>query len=488
MSERLTFNYGTSGHRGEAPVAPGRQSEPARQELVRPETGAVRTAVVPPERRELAFTGLLAFTALLFFRPQDQIPALNPLHLAEIAALFALAAMVFGRVRRGLSITRVTPELAAVVGLGGLILATAPFSIWMGGSVRTFTEVYVKIILIFILMVNTLTTPKRIDRFLWLIVLVSGYIAMRAVADYLRGTNLVENGRVQGAVGGMFKNPNDLALNMVAVMPFAALFAMRSIGAVRRLVAALAGVFMMGAVIASQSRSGTIGLAMMILVLGAYMARRRPAIVLAGVFAFVLALPLLPSSYWNRVSSITDQSRDETGSREARRILLKESFTAFLEHPITGVGAGQFKNYNPEGRQEAWRESHNVILQVAAELGIGGLGLLLFLIGRAALAGRYIRRLLRRASPRAPGGGAAPAVITAEERSWVELYISAATAAMVGWLFCALFASVAYNWTFYYLLALAIAPREFLLQRLAATKPQQTAAIAPSMQVHAAHV
>ena len=40
------------------------------------------------------------------------------------------------------------------------------------------------------------------------------------------------------------------------------------------------------------------------------------------------------------------------------------------------------------------------------------------------------------------------------------------TAAVAGWFFSTLFASVAYNWTFYYLLALAIAPREILLDRL----------------------
>jgi hypothetical protein len=31
---------------------------------------------------------------------------------------------------------------------------------------------------------------------------------------------------------------------------------------------------------------------------------------------------------------------------------------------------------------------------------------------------------------------------------------------------CALFASVAYNWTFYYLLALAATPRDVLLDRI----------------------
>ena len=229
MAERLAFGYGTLGHRGETPSV---RLQPATDTVyTTPAPAAIAgTTAGAPDRRELAYTGLLAFTALLFFRPQDQIPALNPLHLAELSALVALAAMVFGRLRRGLSVTRVTPELVGVVALGLVILAMSPFSIWMGGSVQTFTDVYVKIILIFILMVNTLTSPKRIDRFLWLIVIASGYIGFRAVVDYARGINLVENGRVQGAVGGMFKNPNDLALNMVAVMPFAALFAMRSIG------------------------------------------------------------------------------------------------------------------------------------------------------------------------------------------------------------------------------------------------------------------
>ena len=472
MNERLVFGYGTSGHGGEAPSTRLSQA-PA---VATPASAAPGPAPARRERRELAYTGLLGFTALLFFRPQDQIPILNPLHLAELSALVALAAMVFGRLSRGLNVTRFTPELGAVVGLGVLILATAPFSIWMGGSVHTFTDIYVKIILIFVLMVNTLTTPKRIDRFLWLIVIASGYIGFRAVFDYARGINLVENGRVQGAVGGMFKNPNDLALNMVAVMPFAALFVMRSIGVLRRLIAAGCALMMLGAIVGSQSRSGTIGLAIMVLFLGAHLLRRRPGMAIAGALALVLALPLMPSSYWHRLSSITDQSQDETGSREARRILLKESFRAFLEHPITGVGAGQFKNYDPEGRQEAWRESHNIVLQVAAELGIFGLGLLFFLIGRAAMAGRSTRRLLRKAAD----------VISPEERTWLLWYTAATTAALAGWFVCALFASVAYNWTFYYLLALAIAPREVLLQRLYGTRRAAKPSMMPAMQVREA--
>ena len=470
-----------AGQDGKTPPpgsAPPASQDTSTTEAPRPLAQVVSRA----ERTDWAFTGLLAFTALLFFRPQEQIPLLNPLHLAEISALLALAAMVMGRMGRGLSISRYTPELGGVLLVGFTILATAPLSIWPGGAIATFTEIYSKIILIFILMLNTLTNPKRIDRFLWLIVFASGYIALRAVGDYARGINLVENGRVQGSVGGMFKNPNDLALNMVAVMPLATALAMRSRTMIGRLAAAACALVMVGAVVVSQSRSGTIGLAVMIVILGGSIARRKPAIAVAGVLALFLALPLMPASYWHRISSITDGSQDETGSREARRILLRESFQAFLSHPLTGVGAGQFKNYDPEGREQAWRESHNVVLQVAAELGIVGLGGFLFLVGRAVMSPAKTRRLLkvaggipgRRKKQLDPG-----AVVTPAESEWLRSHTSAMIAALAGWFFCALFASVAYNWTFYYLLALAVAPREFLIDRLGLSRaPRNTAASA----------
>jgi hypothetical protein len=58
----------------------------------------------------------------------------------------------------------------------------------------------------------------------------------------------------------------------------------------------------------------------------------------------------------------------------------------------------------------------------------------------------------------------------AQEIEWFEWHSAAMTAALVGWFFCALFASVAYNWTFYYLLALATIPCALLEHRLAAPR------------------
>jgi putative inorganic carbon (HCO3(-)) transporter len=491
MSERLAFGNGTSGRVGDPPSRNNRiDSSRLRAEPAASAAPSTHRARSTDTKADAAFIGLMIFTALLFFRPQDQVRALNSLHLAELSALGALAAMVFGRLGRGLTVSRLTPELCGVVLMGGLILATAPFSIWPGGSVSTFTEIYSKIILIFVLMVNTLTSRKRVGQFVWLIVIASGYIAFRAVLDSARGINLVENGRVQGAVGGMFKNPNDLALNMVAVMPLAASLSLRAVTLIGRAGAALCALFMFGAIIASQSRSGTIGLAVIALIMGVYLVRRTPAVACASVLALFLALPLLPTSYWHRLSSITDESQDDTGSREARQTLLRESFRAFLQHPLTGVGAGQFKNYDPEGREQPWRESHNVVLQVAAELGIVGIFTLLYLIARAGMAGRQTRRLLRRTSGppvRGSRGRLAASVVTPDEAEWFRGHSGAMTAALAGWFFCALFASVAYNWTFYYLLALATAPREILSDRLTGMR-RATPVPEPAARLQAARV
>ena len=149
MNERLAFSFGKERHDASAP---------ARAAIARPEPVLARADAVPAEaKKDWAYLGLLTFTALLYFRPQDEITPLALVPLAEIAALSALAAMVFGRISKGLTFTKVTPELIGVFALAGVILLTVPFSIWPGGAVQTFTDLYIKILLIFMLMINTLT-------------------------------------------------------------------------------------------------------------------------------------------------------------------------------------------------------------------------------------------------------------------------------------------------------------------------------------------
>ena len=179
------------------------------------------------EPRDWGYAGLLAFTAVLMPRPQDTLPFLDPFHLAEVCAIIGIAPMVLHRfAQRPAGVPRharddrpdrLRPRHPV-----------APCRSRSGRAARfgLFTDSYLKLLVVFVLMMNTLTTPKRIEQITWLIVLCCGFIAARSVFDYARGVNLVEGNRLAGPVGGIFGNPNDLAMNMVTFLPAAAVIAL----------------------------------------------------------------------------------------------------------------------------------------------------------------------------------------------------------------------------------------------------------------------
>ena len=344
----------------------------------------------------------------------------------------------------------------------------------MGGAVGTFTELYVKVMLIFVLMVNTLTSPKRIEQFTWLLVIASGYIAFRAVLDYARGINLIENGRVQGVGRRHVQEPERSGAEHGRVPAARASFlVLRPVSMLKRALAAAVrrsdGRRDRRVAVAQRlrrpRRDGARARRVQLLkrkpglVVGRR-ARRRPGAAAAARRRTGSASPASPTRTWTRPAR----------ARRAR-CCCSESFDAFVEHPLTGVGAGQFKNYKPEGRVEAWRESHNVVLQVAAELGILGLVVFGFLVV-ARVRTRRCRRggccaPLRPAAARRAAAAAGRSAGRGGTRDAQPRMPRRSSAALAGWFVCALFASVAYHWTFYYLLALAVAPREYLLARVA---------------------
>jgi O-antigen ligase len=422
------------------------------------------------EPRDWGYAGLVAFTVVLLFRPQDSIPGLGSIHIAEICAGVGLAPMLLDRFRHQRPMLRVTTEVATLALFGAVMLATAPFSVWPGGALGTVIDLYLKVLLVYILMTNTLTTPKRLEFLTWIILVSVGYVAIRGLIDYARGLNLLEDGRLSGPIGGIFGNPNDLALNMVTFLPVAVITSISPRhSAVRRLTACVIGALMLVATVLTKSRGGAIGLAVMLVSLVLLGRKVRPGFIVAAVGVIVLSMPLMPSAFWARMSSILDEQQDQreyTGSREARRELMQEGIDVFVERPLTGVGVGQFQNYNPAWRKERWREAHNALIQVASETGILGLLAFSFLIVRAFIAARSTRLMLRgprrRGSPDPLAG-----VMSARDRIVLSDHATAMTIALIGWFTCALFASVAYNWTFYYLLALIASGHELTRDRLA---------------------
>src|SRR4029078_4655346 len=76
------------------------------------------------------------------------------------------------------------------------------------------------------------------------------------------------------------------------------------------------------------------------------------------------------------------------------------------------------------------------------------------------------RRLLKKLRPSSrTGRGAATEAagpLSDYDTGLCDAHSAAMIASLFGWFVCSFFASVAYSWTFYYLLALAATPREML--------------------------
>jgi putative inorganic carbon (hco3(-)) transporter len=473
--ERLTFNI--SKGRGRQPLVGSRPGAAAPRTAPASRYAAVksRVAAAVRERYDWDYLWMVAFTAVLFFRPQDHLPALAPLHLAELTAIAGLAAMAARRMTSGQPIAKINPEVVGVIALGGVIVFTIPFSFWPGGSLALFSDVYVKIILIFALMISTITTPRRLSQMTWLIIVICGYLSVRGIYDYMRGVNLMEGDRLRGAVGGFMENPNDLAMNLIVFMAPALIIVFQENRVFRRLVAAGIVLVMAVAIVLTKSRAGFIGIAAMGVVVLYYVLRERPAVVFALIFAALIATPVMPTAFWDRMASITNPDEDQTGSRQQRIQLYRQGLQVFAENPITGIGAGQFVNYEGDMMVVRWRVTHNVWLQVAAELGIFGFCAFAFLVWRAFSSCFAARRAIRGPTRRSPG---VTTTLTPQEQKIIDMNAKAMLAGLAGWLVCAFFASVAFNWTFYYVFGLAVAGREIARQRRTIPEPAEKPAVA----------
>jgi O-antigen ligase len=246
---------------------------------------------------------------------------------------------------------------------------------------------------------------------------------------------------------------------MVTFLPAAIVVAMsprHSVG--KRGLAAVMAALMLATIVFTKSRGGMMGVVAAIAAIAVLGGSVRKGIGTMTVIAVLVAVPFVPSSVWDRMSTIMDEAGDKqfTGSREARQHAMEDGINAFLTFPFSGVGAGQFKNYNPPERQTRWLETHNVLIQVASETGLAGLLAFLFLIARAAMAAWTTRQTVRN---RTWLGVMKKARAEDAARALGE-HTLGMTAGLAGWFVCAMFASVAYNWTFYYVLALLVAGRE----------------------------
>lgn len=393
----------------------------------------------------LTFACLFVFSIVLFLRPYELIPALSSFKsMAFWIGIVTLAVYAVSQVATDGNLTARPREVNMVLLVGLAALLSIPMAIDPGEAWKEFSEVVIKTVLIFIVIVNVVRTEGRM-RLLWFLILgVSIYLSVNVIADYQSGVFKIgaaetNTQRVMGVIKGLFDNSNDLALHLVTIIPIAFVLGIEKKGLIRKAVYFPITLLMVAAVIITFSRGGFIGLIAMTLVLARKLSRRNKTAAMATlVLGVVFFLAVAPASYSGRLATIFDSASDITGSSSQRTQVLKRSVLVALRYPIFGVGIG---NFHHKSFQELG--THNAYTQVAAETGIAAMVCYIILLVHPLRKLRMIEREM----------------FERNESSRYYYLAIGLQASLVGYMVASFFAAVAYQWYIYYLVGYAIALR-----------------------------
>ena len=335
-----------------------------------------------------AFFWLSAFFVVYCARPEDWIPGLRYLPLAKISGIFALVGLVLsaGRAKRGL---RDLPrEFFYLCWMMSFLFAAALLSpAWKGGALlktMDFTKVVVAWVLAFLVISNFARLRK-------IIFIQTASVAVIAVVSVLKGRS---HPRLDGVIGGIYSNPNDLAFAIVLSLPFCVAFLLNTKKLTHKAIWFGAMLAMCGALFLTASRGGFITL----MIAGAVglwhfgIKKKRPQLIVAVALITIVIGVVAGSRLRSRFIAISGEASDAVdvgahGSFEKRKLLIEQSFTTMAHYPL-GIGMGNFTNYSG-----TWQEVHVAYLEIAVEGGIGAaiLYLLFFASGFANL--RHWRRM-----------------------------------------------------------------------------------------------
>ena len=357
------------------------------------------------EQAKLAFAFLWTFTFVGFGRPQDLLPALEALHLTLASATLGLVAYL-GALFMGRARLLWSTNLLLVLFLTAWFMVGIPFAYYRRGSFEAFTQSWLRTLVFFFLLTQTLTTISRVKKILWA-VLSSELIASLASILLQGRAELQEGDRLAGVNQGLL-GLNYLGITFSVILPFWAALYLSRISVPQRILLALALCSTMWTVVLTASRGGFLGFLIAAALTWWFVlrgSRRGRALAVLIPFGLIIVLVKAPDVFWSRLETIwTDSSATDVhsvwpqpgknptskkldaesaeDSTRGRELLLENSLKYTAEFPVFGLGIGGFSTYNGKllHQADAWHGTHNTFTQMSSEGGIPALILFLWLL------------------------------------------------------------------------------------------------------------
>lgn len=303
------------------------------------------------------FYGLLLYIFLLYFRPQDFIPALGKLRIMLILAVFVIVSLLTNKILRKKPIGIFTMRQNVFM---FILLVLVPISDLVNGKVDTAWESlndFLTLFLTFFIIVEI--TSDKVRVLFKVIACAAVLLAINGLIQHFRGIDFFGQEPVHDRIRwiGIFSDPNDFALLLVSSMPIPLFFLFeKKINAIKRIALFVLLAILIAATFFTNSRGGQIAL---IIALGFFALKRwgmrRGAI--AGVLFVASAVLIAPG----RMIDLSPYGMSASG----RVYAWIDGLIILKAHPILGVGFNKFMLYHS-------RASHSAFIQCMAELGLVG--------------------------------------------------------------------------------------------------------------------
>lgn len=261
---------------------------------------------------------------------------------------------------------------------------TIPFVQWPGSVIGAGIPNFIKGVVFYYFTIAFVRTEADLKRFLGVFIgcqllrileplylhVTEGYwgsIASMANWEYLY--------RLSGAPNDVV-NPNGLAFIVCSVLPF--LYLMAGLSRKGRLGAILLTPLCIYTLTLTGSRSGIIGTGVIFLGILAK-SQRKVTWLVGGAVIVLLGFPMLPPDMQDRYLSTIGLGAKNAETAEGRITGVMDNFTLALRRPLFGHGLGTSREVNANfGGVD--QPAHNLYAEVAQELGIVGLVIVLLLL------------------------------------------------------------------------------------------------------------
>ena len=413
----------------------------------RPSVLAAPAEYAPDLRWDLLLLCVAGHILTAVGRVHQLFPVVGALRPAILTGLLAMALYLFDRQDERQPRRVLLPTTKLVLTFLLWTIASTAGAIVLGNSFDVVFGNLVKTVLMCVVLAGSVRGLRDVERLTMVYVVAATIYAIVVVARFDLGEGS------DWRLGRLYYyDANDLATYLVTAMPLGVYFLLTGRRAVGRVLAAGALAILTVAFVRTGSRGGFIALiAVIVFIVLRYSAISLGRRLSAAVLVTLILLGTASNRYWEQMTTIASDDDYNRTEETGRLQIWGRGIGYMLQHPLLGVGPGNFQT--AEGtlspladRQQfgvgvRWNAAHNTYIQVGAETGVIGLLLFIVMIGSAFVA-------LSRARGRGPD--------RADSRERQTQLAQVLTASLIGFVVGAFFLSLAYTEMLYTLIALAV--------------------------------